>query len=60
MSLVPLPPDPIAAKFSWSLGEIYPFPPRTFLGTIKKPAPSTADFFTKFLLDFLLIIKLFV
>ena len=50
ISLIPLPPEPIAAKFNWSLGEINPGPPRTFLGTIKIPAPSAVDFFMKFLL----------
>lgn len=34
ISLAPFPPEPIAAILSWSLGEIYPCPPRTLRGTI--------------------------
>jgi len=56
----PFPPIPMAPIFNRSLGEINPFPPSTFLGTIKNPVVNRPDFFRKFLLvlfflDFLII-----
>jgi hypothetical protein len=51
ISLAPLPPAPIAAKFNWSLGAVNPTPPSTCLGTyIKEEAMAT--FFIKFLREF--------
>ncbi|HLW33750.1 MAG TPA: hypothetical protein VKX40_15930 [Aequorivita sp.] len=50
MSLAPLPPAPMAARLSWSLGAVKPTPPSTWRGTtIMEEAIAT--FFIKFLRD---------
>ncbi len=49
-SLSPLPPTPIPAIFSLSLGAIKPRP-NTWRGTIKNPAPTSAELRTKSLLE---------
>ena len=51
---VPLPPTPIPAIFNLSLGDVYPSPPRTYLGTIKKLEAASAPCLIKSILEFII------
>jgi hypothetical protein len=46
ISLNPFPPEPMAARLSWSLGAVYPLPPKTCRGT-KKNEEAAAVVFMK-------------
>src|SRR6478609_6248060 len=50
MSLSPLPPTPIPATLSMSLGARKPFPPSTWRGTMVTAAAASPAVFIKFLL----------
>src|SRR5690606_226421 len=60
ISLSPLPPAPIPAIFSLSLGAINPGPPNTCLGTIINPAVANPAPLINFLRESLLNVVFFL